>query len=118
MDTKIREANVSEVPTPPAQNQAKPAEMLYCVRHEKMYKAELSVDGLGHVVAEAGEGGDDLTLDFCTFPLDYAFSPPPETSETPELIEPSLFDEDWAAQDDTHDEAAELAAFVNSWEAS
>lgn len=77
MDTKTREARVSKVPTA-----TKPPLMLYCIRHERMVKAEAGeACGLGHVQIEGQ--GEDQEFDFCCFPLGWTTCPPtmPATDE-------------------------------------
>lgn len=63
---------------------------LYCIKHERVVKAEQGECGLGHVQIEGT--GEDATLDFCCFDLGYTYCPPPA-----EIAEPS---DDWASQPD------------------
>lgn len=83
MDANSREATQAKIEVP-TETTAKPSEMLYCIRHEATFKAELGVCGLGHVVTE----GD--TLDFCCFEGGYAFTPPDDKLDD--------LPEDWASQ--------------------
>lgn len=72
---------------------------LYCIKHEKMFHTEQGVCGLGHVdivPVSGGVGGWTRTtfdLNFCRFPLGYAFCAPPEVGGWLERVgEPSVED--------------------------
>ena len=84
METLIREAE-SKVVTPNL------TEMLYCVEHDRMVKAETFNHGMGHLQIEETLG-EAPEVEVCTFPLGYAFVAPPAD------------DGDWASQEPSLEE--------------
>lgn len=86
-------------------------ELRYCIFHEEMVETECEPI-CGHIepyVAYYGEGEVGMEIDFCEFPLGYAFVPMPETMDI-ELI--SAFDRPYTVDLLENQEQAE-EEFVN-----